>query len=68
MDSFSQATITNGGLWALGHATLCERTCLMRFIDLSAPIAPSHPGARPYERIEIQYTGHAEGARRSRPC
>jgi kynurenine formamidase len=34
----------------------------MRFIDLSAPIAPSHPGAKPYERIEIQYTGHTEGA------
>jgi kynurenine formamidase len=34
----------------------------MRFIDLSAPIATSHPGAKPCERVEIQYTGHAEGA------
>jgi kynurenine formamidase len=34
----------------------------MRIIDLSAPIAPSPPDAAPFERIEIRYTSHAEGA------
>jgi kynurenine formamidase len=34
----------------------------MPIIDLSAPILPSPPDALPYERIEIKYTGHAEGA------
>ena len=35
----------------------------MRIIDLSAPIAPTPPDALPYERIEIAYSDHAEGAR-----
>ena len=35
----------------------------MRIIDLSAPIAPTPPGALPYERIEIAYSDHAQGAR-----
>jgi hypothetical protein len=35
----------------------------MRFVELSAPIAPSHSAAKPYERIEINYTRHAVGAR-----
>jgi kynurenine formamidase len=35
----------------------------MRLIDLSAPIAPTPPDALPYERIEIAYSDHAEGAR-----
>ena len=34
----------------------------MRIIDLSAPIAPSPPDAAPFERVEIKYTSHAEGA------
>ena len=34
----------------------------MRIVDLSAPIAPSHPDALPFERIDIRYTSHAEGA------
>ncbi len=34
----------------------------MRIIDLSAPIAPSAPDAAPFERVEIRYTAHAEGA------
>src|ERR1700760_3931401 len=34
----------------------------MRIIDLSAPIAPSPPDAAPFERVEITYTSHAEGA------
>ena len=34
----------------------------MRIIDLSAPIAPSPPDAAPFERVEIRYTSHAEGA------
>ena len=34
----------------------------MRFIDLSAPIAPSRPDAAPFERVEIKTTSHAEGA------
>jgi kynurenine formamidase len=34
----------------------------MRFIDLSAPIAPSPPDVLPFERVEVAYTGHAEGA------
>ena len=34
----------------------------MRIIDLSAPIAPSRPDAAPFERVEIKYTSHAEGA------
>src|SRR5690349_22858569 len=34
----------------------------MRIIDLSAPIAPNHPGAAPFERVEIGYSSHAEGA------
>jgi kynurenine formamidase len=35
----------------------------MRIIDLSAPIAPSPPGVLPFERIEIAYSSHADGAR-----
>jgi kynurenine formamidase len=35
---------------------------LMRFIDLSAPIAPSLRDAAPFERVEVKYTSHAEGA------
>jgi kynurenine formamidase len=34
----------------------------MRIIDLSAPIAPSPPGVLPFERVEIAYAGHTEGA------
>jgi kynurenine formamidase len=34
----------------------------MRFIDLTAPIAPSPPDAPPYARVEIRYTSYAEGA------
>jgi kynurenine formamidase len=34
----------------------------MRIIDLSAPIAPSPPDAAPFERVEIRYSSHAEGA------
>jgi kynurenine formamidase len=34
----------------------------MRIIDLSAPIAPSPPGASALERIEINTTSHAEGS------
>ena len=34
----------------------------MRIIDLSAPIAPSPPEAAPFERVEIRYTSHVEGA------
>ena len=34
----------------------------MRFIDLSATIDPSDPGAKPYERVEVRYTVHTEGA------
>ena len=34
----------------------------MRIIDLSAPIAPSRPDAAPFERVELRYTSHAEGA------
>ena len=34
----------------------------MRFIDLSATIAPSRPDALPFERVEINYLSHAEGA------
>ena len=34
----------------------------MRIIDLSAPIAPSPSDAAPFERVEIRYTSHAEGA------
>jgi kynurenine formamidase len=33
----------------------------MRFIDLSATIAPSRPDALPFERVEINYSPHAEG-------
>jgi kynurenine formamidase len=35
----------------------------MRIIDLTAPIAPTAPDALPYERIEINYSDHSEGAR-----
>ena len=38
----------------------------MRFIDLSATIDPSHPGAKPYERVEVRYTVHTEGQPRYR--
>ena len=38
----------------------------MRIIDLSAPIAPSSPEAAPFERVEIAYTSHAEGAAQAR--
>jgi kynurenine formamidase len=34
----------------------------VRFIDLSAPIAPSPPDVAPYERVEMKSTSHAEGA------
>jgi kynurenine formamidase len=34
----------------------------MRFIDLSAPIAPGRPDALPFERIGIRFTSHAQGA------
>jgi kynurenine formamidase len=34
----------------------------MRIIDLSAPIAPTQPGAPSFARVEIQRTSHAEGA------
>jgi kynurenine formamidase len=34
----------------------------MRIIDLSAPIAPSPADAAPFERVEIEYTSHAESA------
>ena len=34
----------------------------MRFIDLSATIAPSRPDALPFERVHINYSSHAEGA------
>ena len=33
-----------------------------RIIDLSATIAPSPPDTAPLQRVEIQYSGHAEGA------
>jgi kynurenine formamidase len=35
---------------------------MMRIIDLSAPIAPSHPDAAAFERVEMKFTSHAEGA------
>lgn len=34
----------------------------MRIVDLSAPIAPSPPEAHPFDRVEIRYASHAEGA------
>jgi kynurenine formamidase len=34
----------------------------MRIVDLSAPIAPSLPGAASFERVELRYTTHDEGA------
>jgi kynurenine formamidase len=34
----------------------------MRFIDLSAPIVASGHGAAPFERVEIRYLSHADGA------
>ena len=34
----------------------------MRIIDLSAPIVPSREGAASFERVEIRFTSHAEGA------
>ena len=34
----------------------------MRIIDLSAPIVPSRPDAQSFERVEIAYASHAEGA------
>ena len=34
----------------------------MRMIDLSATITPSRPDALPFERVEIRYSSHAEGA------
>ena len=34
----------------------------MRLVDLSATIAPSRPDALPFERVEIKYSSHAEGA------
>jgi len=34
----------------------------MRIIDLSATIAPSGPGAASFERVEIKFSTHAEGA------
>jgi kynurenine formamidase len=35
----------------------------MRIVDLSATIAPTPANALPYERIEIAYSDHSEGAR-----
>lgn len=35
----------------------------MPIVDLSAPIAPSHPDAAPYERIAVTYVDHSQGAR-----
>src|SRR5436305_204317 len=34
----------------------------MRVIDASAMIAPSRPDVLPFERVEIGYSSHAEGA------
>ena len=34
----------------------------MRIVDLSATIAPSRPDALPFERVEINYSSHAESA------
>jgi kynurenine formamidase len=34
----------------------------MRIIDLTATIAPSRPDVLPFERVEIRYSSHAEGA------
>jgi kynurenine formamidase len=34
----------------------------MKLIDLSAPIAPSPPDAAAFERVEMRFTSHAEGA------
>jgi kynurenine formamidase len=34
----------------------------MRIIDLSAPITTSPPDAAPFERVEIRYTSHQDGA------
>ncbi|MHC5541970.1 cyclase family protein [Singulisphaera rosea] len=34
----------------------------MRVIDLSATIAPTHPEALPFEKVEIRYTSQLEGA------
>ena len=34
----------------------------MRMIDLSAPIVPSRPDAASFEKVEIRYVSHAEGA------
>jgi kynurenine formamidase len=34
----------------------------MQIIDLSATIIPSRPDALPFERVEINYASHAEGA------
>jgi kynurenine formamidase len=34
----------------------------MRIIDLSAPIVASRPDAASFERVEIEYRSHAEGA------
>jgi len=34
----------------------------MRFIDLTATISPSRPDALSFERVEIEYTSHAQGA------
>src|SRR5262245_8346308 len=39
-----------------------QRPPSMRFVDLTAPIAPSPPDAPPYARVEVRYTSHAEGA------
>jgi kynurenine formamidase len=34
----------------------------MRIIDLSAAISPSPPDAAPFERVEMRYASHVEGA------
>jgi kynurenine formamidase len=34
----------------------------MKIVDLSATIGPSRPDALPFERVEIAYTSHSEGA------
>jgi kynurenine formamidase len=35
----------------------------MPIIDLSAPIVPSRPDAASFEKVELRFTSHAEGAR-----
>jgi kynurenine formamidase len=35
---------------------------IMKLVDLSAPIVASRPGAAAFEKVEIQFHSHAEGA------